>query len=107
MEFGALPAVDDYEVKWPDLNTPSDDEKAAVAEKKTNALSKYVSTRMDALIPPFHYLTMVLGFSDDEANGIIDEAGDRLDELKPDDDLTTVDPNADEDAGALEGRNRQ
>lgn len=93
MLFGALPTVGKYDVKWPDLNTPSDLEKADVAERKTNALSKYVTTGMDALIPPFHYLTMIIGMTDEEAEGVIEEAGDRLDELKPDDDLEG-DPNA-------------
>jgi len=84
MEMGALPAVEEYDVKWPDLNTPSDEEKATVGEKQTNALSKYVSTGMDALMPPFHFLTLIMGYSDEEANGILEEAGDRIEELTPD-----------------------
>ena len=82
MEFGALPKSEDYEVKWPDLNTPSDEEKATVAKLKTESLSKYVQSGVDALIPPFQYLTMILGMTDEEANGIVIEIGDRLEEMR-------------------------
>lgn len=83
IEIGILPEPKEIQIKWPDIHTPSDEEKATVAEKRTNALSKYVQSGVDALIPPFHFLTLVLDFSDDEANAIIDEAGDRLEELTP------------------------
>jgi hypothetical protein len=87
MDFGPLPLVPEYDIKWSDLNSPSDEEKATVAEKQTNALSKYVQGGIDAVVPPFHYLTIVLGMSDEEANAILVEAGDRLEELTPDFDL--------------------
>ncbi len=87
MEFGALPTVDKYDVQWTDLNTPSDDERATVAEKKTNAITKYVQAGADVLVSPFHFLTLVLGMSDEEADAIIDEVGDRLMEIEPDADL--------------------
>lgn len=83
-DVGILPRVESYDIKWNDLNAPTEEEKATVAEKKTNALSKYVNSGMDAVIPPFQYLTMILDFSDEEAKGIIEEAGDRLEELTPD-----------------------
>ena len=82
MEFGALPVSEDYEVKWPDLNTPSDEEKATVAKLKTEALSKYVQSGVEILVPPFQYLTMVLGMTDEEANGIIDETHERFEEMQ-------------------------
>lgn len=81
MQFGALPMSKSYEVKWPDLNTPSDEEKASVAEHKANALFKYVTGGVDALLPPFQFLTLVLGMTDEEARAIIKETGDRLIEL--------------------------
>jgi len=81
MEFGALPISENYEVKWSDPNTPSDEEKASVAERKANALFKYVTGGVDALLPPFQFLTMVIGLTDEEANGVLRDAGDRLLEL--------------------------
>jgi hypothetical protein len=87
MEFGALPEVEDYNIQWSDLNTPSNEEKATVSEKKTNAITKYVQAGADVLIPPFHFLTLVLGMDDEEAQSVVDEVGDRLMELEPDPDL--------------------
>lgn len=63
-----------YQVEWTDPNTPSEDEKAAVAQKRTDALMKYVQSGADQLMPPFHYLTLILGFTDDEAQSILDDA---------------------------------
>jgi hypothetical protein len=74
-----------YQVHWTDLNSPSDQDQAIVAEKKTNALAKYAQSGADALIPPFHYLTLILGMSEEEANAIVNEAGDRVGELGPPD----------------------
>jgi len=71
--LGVLPEVEEYIVDWPDLNAPTDEDKANVAEKRTNAMSKYVAGGVDSLIPPMEYLTMVLGFTQEEAK-VIEEA---------------------------------
>lgn len=80
IDVGILPepGEEGFQVEWKDLNTPSNEEKAGVAERRSNALSKYVQGGVDTLILPFHYLTLVLGFSDEEANAIIEAAGDDL-----------------------------
>lgn len=86
--FGVLPEPAELLVDWPDLNTPSDIEKADVSAKRTDALSKYVQGGVDVLIPPFHYLTLILGMEDDEARAIIEEMGAELmkvDEPQPTD----------------------
>jgi len=76
---GVLPAPgESYEIDWPDLNSPSDLDRASIAERQSNALAKYVQGGVDVLMPPFHYLTLVLGMSDEEANSIIEAAGDNL-----------------------------
>jgi len=67
--FGVLPE-NEYTVDWPDLNAPTDDDKANVAKLLTEAMSKYVSSNVDALVPPMEYLTMVLGFSQEEVKAI-------------------------------------
>jgi hypothetical protein len=79
-----LPAPKDSQsvkIWWPDLNTLSDEERANVAEKKTNAAIKYVQGGVSHLIPPFYFFTLVMGFTDEEANAIMDEAGSDLDTL--------------------------
>lgn len=85
--LGVLPWTSEFTVEWPDLNTPSDEDKALVAERRSNALSKYVQSGSDIVIPPFHYLTLVLGLSEKEAvsvlksaNGAIDGDGDSVTE---------------------------
>lgn len=72
---GVLPLPKNgYQVEWKDPNTPSEDEKAAVGQKRTSAMKDYVQSGADQLIPPFHYLTLVLGFSTDEAQSILEDA---------------------------------
>ena len=70
MLFGVLDDVEDYNVIWPDLSSPSDSEQAEVADKRTAALAKYVAGGVDALIPPKEYLTMVAGFEMEETEAI-------------------------------------
>jgi uncharacterized protein len=88
--LGVLPTPKEYQIHWDDLNSPSDNQKAEVAEKQTNALSKYVQGGVDALVPPFHYLTLFLGMDDAEAKAIIQEAGveDGLDHEDDEDDAS-------------------
>jgi len=80
--FGALSKPKEIQVHWPDLNTPSDKEKAEVASMKTTALAKYAMGGVDLLIPPFHYLTLILGMEDDEAKAVIDAASERMEEVQ-------------------------
>ena len=86
VSFGVLPPPKELQVHWPDLNSLSDMDKAAVAERQTNAIARYVQAGADALISPFHFLTLVMGFEDDEARAIADEAEQLLRETDPEDD---------------------
>jgi len=74
--IGVLPEVGEggYHVEWKDLNTPGDKDQAEVADKRANAISKYISSGADALIPPHFFLTRVLGMSEDEAFSILEKA---------------------------------
>jgi hypothetical protein len=85
IQLAVLPELGEegYQIYWPDLNAPSDEQKATVAEKRTNAISKYVQGGCDQLVDPQHYLTLVLGFTDEEAESIIEEVGDRMIETDP------------------------
>ncbi len=73
--FGVLPEPQEIIIKWPDLNTLGNLDQSMVALNQSNALAKYVQAGADTLIPPFFYLTQVLGMKDDEARAIIDAAG--------------------------------
>lgn len=85
--IGVLPTpADGYEVDWPDPNAPSDQEKADVADKRSNALAKYVQSGSDLMVPPFEYLTHFLDMDEEEAQAITDAAekqGSRIDVQEP------------------------
>jgi uncharacterized protein len=70
-----LPQPTDILVEWKDLNSPADLDKADVAEKRTAAIADYVQSGVDAVITPYHYLTIILGMSDEEAESILEETG--------------------------------
>lgn len=78
--FGVLPEAD-YQIYWPDLNAPSERDKASIGDLKTTALTKYVAGGVDAVIPPKEYLTMVLGFTEKEAEVIMAASEEYVPEL--------------------------
>lgn len=65
------PAENKFQVWWPDLNTPSEEARSQNAERLSNAMSKYIQAGADALVPPFFFLTEILGLEADEAQAII------------------------------------
>lgn len=74
--LGILPVPDkeQYKINWPDISTPTDDEKADLAIKRTQAIATYIGGNVSVLIDPYDYLTRVVGFTEDEANEIISNA---------------------------------
>lgn len=71
--IGVIPApADDYEIDWPDLNTPSDKDKAAVFSQRMAAFASYVSGGVEQLIPPQEMFTHEAGYTKEEAEAIID-----------------------------------
>lgn len=76
-----LPAVtepDGVKVYWEDLNAPSKDDQAKYAQTLSDAIQKYLMVGGDQLIDPFHFLTLVLGMEDDEADAILEAVGTSL-----------------------------
>ena len=70
--FGILPETKDgHELDWPDLNAPTDQDRAAIALQKTQALAAYVAGGVDQLIEPHDYLTMILDMTPDEADQVM------------------------------------
>lgn len=72
-----------YTIHWNDLNTPTEQERADRAAKLTDAMAKYVSSGLDQLIPPAHFLEHVCGFDHEEVESFLEEVGDRLIETDP------------------------
>lgn len=63
-----------YFVGWDDLNKPTDEDKANLALKWTQAVSQYVASGMIHLIPPTDFFTTILGLPPAEALRIVAEA---------------------------------
>ena len=69
IEVGVLPQVseDGYEVTWPEIYNPSDEEQATVAKTRTDALVAYAnSPGADLVLPPEMFLKKFLGLSEEE-----------------------------------------
>lgn len=78
LAFGTLPEVgkEGYKVVWPDLNAPSDEDKAKVGKERTEALNLYVSSGLSTLIPPKEFFTLVMGYSDEVAEALVEASED-------------------------------
>lgn len=73
--IGVLPAPSGiYKIKWPDLDVISEQDKADVADKLTTALQKYVTAKMEMLIPPKEYFVRFLNLTPAEADILIEAA---------------------------------
>jgi uncharacterized protein len=73
--LGVLPRTQTLFTAWRDLNALNDKDKADVALKRTQAVLQYVTSGSNTAIRPFHYLTLILGFSRTEADAIIEACG--------------------------------
>lgn len=73
--LGVLPQPGQYFVWWPDLTSRSDEERAAVAAQRTTAIVAYSGApNGPATIAPMDYWTRVHGYTDEEAQSIVDNA---------------------------------
>ena len=75
--LGVLPqplTEDGYFVSWPDLNAPSDKDKADVAKTIAESLAKYVGGDVAMLIPPEEWLSMIMGMDTEQVKQIMESA---------------------------------
>lgn len=68
--IGMLPKPKQLIVEWSDLNVLTDEDKANLSLKWTQALSQYVSTGIIHMIRPMDYMTMILGLMPSQAKKI-------------------------------------
>ena len=59
-----------YQIRWPDPSSMSAQTSAEIAEKQTKAMSEYVRWGLDMIMSPIDFYTKVLGFAQEEAEGI-------------------------------------
>ena len=89
IDLGVLPAPAEengYTVSWPDLNAPTDKDKADNAKIKAEALAKYLAGGVDTLIPPTEWLTIVMGMDQQEVDQIMKAAQLYVDEIQEEED---------------------
>ena len=66
IETGNLPSSE-YEIEWPDLQIPSDNEVAEIARKKAEAISRYIQNPAAVeVIPPEFFCRSILGVTEEE-----------------------------------------
>jgi len=80
IQVGVLPEPKGYSIHWPDLTSQNEQEKATVAATRTQALAAYVGGSVEALVPPLDYLTRILGFDEEEAAAILENAAEAVEE---------------------------
>lgn len=74
-----LPVPKGYSVKWPDLTSQSDTERATIAAQRTAAIASYVQSGAMQLIQPLDFLSRILYLSDEEAQAILETSQQELD----------------------------
>ena len=89
IQYGCLPAPGSgkYMTWWPDLDTPSDKDKADVADRIMSAVEKYARSGASLLLTEPFFWTEVVGFDQDTAMEIVRSAEQQL--------SVTVEKNAD------------
>jgi hypothetical protein len=63
-----------YKVKWPDLDSTTDKDKAAIMQQRTMAYSVYKNSDLASMIPENVFMTRFDSFTDDEADMFLDAA---------------------------------
>lgn len=80
-----MPKDGKYIVEWPEVYSPSDDDIATTAFKRTQAIAQYLTSGGENLMPPKQFLTMILHFTAEEAEAILqamDEHEAEFDDLR-------------------------
>lgn len=78
---GVLPIPEEgFHVKWDEPGTLTAKQQAEIGLTRTQAMVAYVGGSVEALMSPMDYLTRELGYSDEEADNILENAADHGEE---------------------------
>jgi hypothetical protein len=73
--IGVLPAPKDpngwYEVFWPDVNLPDDDERSQIADRHAASMMKYVTSGAWQIMQPSDFYRTIIGLTEDETETIM------------------------------------
>jgi hypothetical protein len=72
IELGVLPEPKGYSVQWPDLNALTEEQKAAIALRRTLTMARYATGGTDAVMAPRDFLMRIMGFTETEASAIVE-----------------------------------
>ena len=71
---GGLPLVDSYDIRWEDLNTPTDLDKSEVGERRARALQTYLAAEAWKIIHPIDFICDLYRCDPDEAKKKFEKA---------------------------------
>lgn len=80
---GCLPKPSGFSVWWPDLTSQTGSEKASIAVSMTTAISSYVQSGAETVMPLMDFYTRILGLDESEAQAIIDSAAASVEDDTP------------------------
>jgi len=112
IQYGALPTPEnEYRIDWPDLRTPSEQDKAQVGSTRAGALNTYLSAPgADSLFPPEAFLRYCLGLNDEAIQDVMEWYQEQQDleesDMQDAEDQATQDQqDADDQGDGVEGQN--
>jgi hypothetical protein len=76
------PVGEEYTVIWPDLNSPSNKDKAEVGKTRTEAMEKYLSGGLDILIGPKQFFEEILDMDVAQVERLLDGGEEALATLR-------------------------
>jgi hypothetical protein len=74
IRIGVLPKPKEYHIKWGAKKEPTAVEQASLAAQRMQAVSAYIQSGADVLIPPVTFLVKELGYDREEAEATLEEA---------------------------------
>lgn len=78
--LGCLPEPESWYTEWPDITSRSAQEKATTALTRTQALAAYAGGDPSSVMAPLDYLTKELGYDEEDAQNILDNAEEHVQE---------------------------
>ena len=84
IKIGVLPEPEGFSVVWPEMDSMSKTEKATVASTRTMAMQSYVVGNVSQLMAPMDFLTREMGYDDEDAQSIIDNVEEHLQDMQED-----------------------
>lgn len=81
MDFGILPKVDDYHVRWPELIDSSELDKASSMERRSASIVKYADSHAaQQIFPPKYFFTKIMDMDEEDVQQIIKEVEEYVEE---------------------------